>query len=120
MKSVLTLAVLALMLVGTSAFAQNASKGDFKVDGNTEGYSLGSGSGARTQPVFVKFDKKFAAAPVVIVTLTGFSGNAGSDGKMNISVSAENITTEGFVAKVGTWGDTKLAAVYGSWLAVKK
>jgi hypothetical protein len=114
-------AIVALLLVGTmSVFAQAplSAKGNVVVDGKMDGFILGSGSGARSNSTYVAFPSKFAAPPNVIITLTGFSAAAGKDGNVNLGVSAENVTTDGFNVKANTWGDTRVSAVYATWVAV--
>jgi len=120
MKKVLFLLV-ALLLVGTmTTYAQSmlSASGKFTVDGKVDGFNLGAGSGARSNTVYIAFPSKFPTAPNVLVTLSGISAGAGKDGNVNVAVTAENITSEGFNVKASTWGDTRVSAVYGTWVAV--
>jgi hypothetical protein len=113
--------VLSMLILSAFAFSQNTQKGDFKGDGSVEGWTLGQGTGSRSAIIFVKFDKPFAETPTVLVSVTGQSSMAGeTEQKINFNVTAERITRDGFVIKVSTWGETKLLAVYGSWVALGK
>jgi len=114
-----TLMVL-LLALSTLAFGQNNRKGDFAADGSSEGWTLGSGTGTRSYILFVKFEKPYDTAPTVLLSLTGHSGAAGKEGQINVGVTAEKVTRDGFVIKVSTWGDSKIHQVHGSWLAFGK
>ena len=107
-------------MMSPSSAAQSTQKGDFVADGNNEGWSLGAGTGSRTHIIFVKFTKPFDAPPVVMLSLTGHSSISGKDGQINLGIATDKVTNEGFVIKVSTWGDTKVYAVYGSWIAIGK
>jgi H-type lectin domain len=120
MKRNALILVLSMLVLSAFAFSQNTQKGDFKGDGKVEGWTLGEGTGSRSAIIFVKFDKPFTETPTVMVSLTGQSSMAGKNNETNVSVSAERVSRDGFVIKVSTWGETKLLAVYGSWLALGK
>jgi len=108
---------LPLLLVSAMAFAGSIQKGEFQGDVKSEGWTLNAGSGSRSHIVFVKFDKPFDTPPQVVVSMTGSSSAAAKDGSTNIAVSPDRVTRDGFVVKVSTWGESKVFAVYGSWIA---
>ncbi|MDH3251589.1 MAG: H-type lectin domain-containing protein [Ignavibacteria bacterium] len=113
--------ILSMLVLSAFAFSQNTQKGDFRGDGKVEGWTLGEGTGSRSAIIFVKFDKPFSETPTVLVAVTGQSSMAGETAKKtNFNVTADRVTRDGFVIKVSTWDDTKLLAVYGSWLAMGK
>lgn len=109
-----------VFIFAVAAFGQNMQKGDFLANINSENWTLNSGSGMRTHIVYVKFTKTYTEAPTVMLTLTSYDGAAGKDGNARVSLKTENITRDGFVIKVGTWGDSRVAGVEGSWMAFGK
>ncbi|MGA9115630.1 MAG: H-type lectin domain-containing protein [Bacteroidota bacterium] len=117
----MTLTLLALLLVAMPGFAQDMhQKGDFQANVNSEGWTLNSGSGQRSHIVYVKFADTFKEKPAVMLSLTAYDGAAGKDGNIRISVKAENISRDGFVIRVATWGDSRVTGVDGSWVAFGK
>lgn len=113
--------MVALMLVSVVALAaDNMQKGSFQANINSENWTLNGGSGTRTHIVYVKFEKAYSELPQVFLSLTAYDGAAGKDGNVRVSIKAENITRDGFVIKVSTWGDSRVAGVDGSWLAFGK
>jgi hypothetical protein len=117
MKRVALLVALALIALSTIAFGQMIQKGDFAADINSEGWTLGGGNGVRTHIIFVTFEKPFEAVPQVLVSLTGTDASVGKDGTVRVSLKTEKVSREGFVIKVQTWADSRVGAVYGSWIA---
>lgn len=113
-------ALAAIMLVSTVALAENLQKGDFSANFNSENWTLNSGTGQRTHIVYVKFNKTYESQPTVLLTLTGYDGAAGKDGNIRVSMKVENVTRDGFVVKIMTWGDSRVAGVDGTWLAFGK
>ncbi|MBI4535048.1 MAG: hypothetical protein HY708_02135, partial [Ignavibacteriae bacterium] len=60
----------ALLMVSTLAFSQNMQRGDFSGDLNSEGWTLSTGVGVRSQIIFVSFSKPFDSTPELVLTLT--------------------------------------------------
>lgn len=106
-----------VLLLSVAALAQNMQKGDFSANITSENWMLNGGTGTRTHIVFVKFDKPFSAIPTVMVSLTGYDAAAGKDGNVRVSIKPENISRDGFVIKVSTGGDSRIAGIEGSWIA---
>ncbi|MCC5974926.1 MAG: H-type lectin domain-containing protein [Rubellimicrobium sp.] len=75
-----------------------------------------SGEGPREYRQSIRFEDAFAAPPAVTVGLSMWdisnSANARAD------ISAVEIDTEGFVVQFRTWGDTRVARIRASWLAI--
>ncbi len=117
MRNVALFVAVALVLVSALSFGQTIQKGDFTADQNSEGWTLGTGNGVRTHIVFVRFDKPFDSVPEVLVSLTGTDASVGKDGTVRVSVKTEKVNREGLVIKVQTWADSRVGAVYGSWIA---
>lgn len=105
------------LLLSVGAIAQSMQKGDFSANITSENWMLNGGTGARTHIVFVKFDKPFASMPTVMVSLTGYEAASGKDGNVRVSIKPENISRDGFVIKVSTGSDSRVAGIEGSWLA---
>ena len=101
------------------AFAGGMEKGDFVVSGTTEGYRLNTGKGDRIHTEVVTFATEFKTAPKVLATLTGFDATGAEDGTVRVHIGIEKVTKAGFVLKIKTWGESKVGAVWGSWLAVE-
>ena len=116
MRSVLAFAA-AMLLIAATADAQHLEQGGFAAGVNSEGWSLNSGTGTRSYIVFVRFPKPFAEKPSVLLSLTSIDGAPARDGNVRITLKADNVTRDGFVVKISTWGDSRLAGIEGSWLA---
>ena len=117
MKRLMMISALLVLMLSGVALGQNILKGDFSADINAEGWSLGSGSGPRSHIIFVTFEKPFDTAPTIVLTLSGYDASTGKDGTVRVSVKAEKVSRDGFVIKVQTWADSRVGAVYGSWMA---
>jgi len=113
------LAAIFLMTLGTVQ-AQELAQGAFSADVNSEGWSLNAGAGTRQHIVFVRFSRPFAEQPVVILSMTSLDGAPSRDGNIRVALKADNITRDGFVVKISTWGESRLAGIEGSWLAFTK
>jgi hypothetical protein len=113
-------ALVALILCSAFAFAQTIQKGDFVASGNSEGWTLAAGAGERTYIEFVTFDKAFDAPPTVMVSFAGYDATVGKDATVKIHMTVDKITKAGCIIKIKTWGDCKLGAVFGNWLAISK
>ena len=112
--------MIGLLLCSAFALGQTIQKGDFVSSVNSEGWTLAAGTGDRTFIEFVTFDKAFDAAPTVMTSLTGYDGTTGKDGSMKVQLTVDKITKAGCVIKIKTWGDCKVGAVWGSWIAFAK
>jgi len=73
----------------------------------------GSDRVARLQ---VAFSRPFASAPLVQLGLTGFDISERDCARL--TVTAENVTAQGFEIAVGTWFNTRVWRVEVSWLAL--
>lgn len=114
------LVIVAIVAMSTLAYGQSIQRGEFSADMNSEGWSLSAGNGVRTQIIFVSYGKAFETTPEVLIALTGYETAAGKDGLSRVALKLEKVTKEGCVMKVQTWGDSKLNAVYGNWIAFSK
>ena len=106
-----------VFLLSFSGVAQSVQKGDFSANIASENWMLNGGTGTRTHIVFVKFVKPFASIPTVMVSLTGYEAASGKDGNVRVSIKPENISRDGFVIRVSTGSDSRVAGVQGSWFA---
>ncbi|MBM2845300.1 MAG: hypothetical protein HW407_612 [Bacteroidetes bacterium] len=109
-----------LMMVSGIAFAQNIQKGDFAASISSDGWSLAQGTGDRAHIEFITFEKPFADIPKVVVSLTGYEATPGADGSVRVHIAPEKVTKLGCVIKVKTWGDSKVNAAWGSYMAFGK
>lgn len=116
MRPFLVLAVIVFSIFAT-AHSQQLARGEFAAGVTSEGWSLNAGTGTRNHVVFVRFPKPFAEQPSVVLSLTSVDGAPAKDGNIRVALKADNITREGFVVKISTWGDSRVAGMEGTWLA---
>jgi hypothetical protein len=76
-----------------------------------------TGSGEREVVKYVGFSKPFNGKPSVSASLAMVDSSNGANLRVNVSV--QDVTNDGFNVRVATWGDTKLAGVSISWIAVR-
>jgi opacity protein-like surface antigen len=112
-------ALIFLVTIG-SAQAQDLAQGVFAANTNSEGWSLNAGAGTRYHIVFVRFSKAFVEQPVVVLGITAVDGAPARDGNIRVALKADNVTRDGFVVKISTWGESRLSGIEGSWLAFTK
>ncbi|MEO0486994.1 MAG: H-type lectin domain-containing protein [Pseudomonadota bacterium] len=84
---------------------------DFETDG-----PMWSGTGPRVVRQAVAFSDAYKTPPNVQVALTMWDMDSESNPRMD--VSAEQISETGCVLVFRTWGDTRVARVRASWLAI--
>jgi hypothetical protein len=108
------------VLLSGASMAQVMDGGTFSAHIQTEGWALNQGSGMRTHIVFVTFNKTFNETPMVLTSLSALDGAPGKDGSVRVKLVADKVTKSGFVIKIQTWGDSRLAGVDGTWIAYGK
>lgn len=84
---------------------------DFQNDGE-----MWTGEGQRQMRTHVAFAESFRAPPVIHVAMSMW--DVSSDTNNRADVSAEDIDAAGFAIVFRTWGDTKVARIRVSWLAM--
>jgi len=120
MKKVIVLSLILGLFISFN-FAQTTKKielnqsGGFYLDANTSGYNLTNGSGLRSFSYEVKFNPPFKGVPTVFVGVQLIDKTDGSP--IRYSLEPYMVTRDGFSVKVATWGDTKINAIAGSWMA---
>ncbi len=75
-----------------------------------------TGEGEREARVEIRFGQSFVAAPAVMVALSMWDMDRRSNARGDLT--AENITAEGFEMVFRTWGDTRIARLRASWMAM--
>ncbi len=75
-----------------------------------------TGSGQRSRRVAVEFGKPFRSPPAVQVALDMWDMDQKTNQRADIT--SENITERGFDIMFKTWGDTKIARVRATWMAI--
>lgn len=75
-----------------------------------------TGQGARLECQTVRFEQPFLEPPVVHVSLSMWDMDVGANQRADIQ--AQKITCQGFELQFRTWGDTRVARVRASWLAL--
>lgn len=81
-----------------------------------DGGAMWTGHGPRELRRVVTFAEPFRSEPVVQVTLSMWDMDQKTNQRADIS--AEMVTSEGFVIVFRTWGDTRVARVRADWLAI--
>lgn len=81
-----------------------------------DGGPMWTGTGPREGRFAVVFDARFAAAPNVQVALTMWDIDHKHNQRMDIS--AEKVSETGFELVFRTWGDSRVARVRASWIAI--
>lgn len=115
--SFLTLAF--ILSLCTLSYAQTVEDGKFLLNKkNHSNYTLNKNEGERVITLEVKFNNSFPSKPKVIVAIN----TVDADKNHNVRYSAEALfaSTEGFILKVKTWGNSKILSIGGQWLAVSE
>lgn len=81
-----------------------------------DGGEMWTAEGARERQKQVVFDPPFRSAPSVHVGLSLWDTDCRTNAR--IDVSAANVTPDGFDIVFRTWGDTRIARVRVSWIAI--
>lgn len=81
-----------------------------------DGGPMWLGSGPRSVRRQVSFSQPFREPPTVIVNMSMWDVDQGSNQRGDIS--AQNVTRDGFELVFKTWGDTRVARVRASWTAM--
>ena len=84
---------------------------DFEHDGE-----MWTGSGPRHIRSFVHFREPFVSPPVVHVGMSMWDMSNTANSRMDVQSS--DVRPDGFAVTFRTWGDTKVARVRISWLAM--
>lgn len=80
------------------------------------GGPMWTGSGPRSERCRVEFEQPFLEAPCVHIALSMWDIAGGANQRADLQ--AENITAKDFVIRFRTWGDTRVARVRASWMAI--
>jgi hypothetical protein len=81
-----------------------------------DGGEMWTGQGQRERRRHISFDGKFRDPPTVQMSLSLWDVDAGT--VMRADLSAEAVTDSGFDMVFRTWGDTRVARVRISWIAI--
>ncbi|MCY4179328.1 MAG: H-type lectin domain-containing protein [Litoreibacter sp.] len=74
------------------------------------------GTGPRAHNTDITFDERFLTAPALHVGLTMWDIDNAQN--QRVDISAEEITEAGFALVFKTWGDSRIARVRASWMAI--
>lgn len=120
------------LLTSNVLFAQ-VQGGTFFVDKSTKGFNLDSNEGKRETIIEINFNKPFTEKPTVLASLSlidlqgeKFEVEVNSKSTqtletrgLKIALDAAGVSRDGFVLKVVVWGNTKVNAAGGNWIAFK-
>ncbi len=81
-----------------------------------DGGEMWTGTGNREKRKQIVFRESFKTPPLVQCSLSLW--DVDSQTNVRADLEAESITTEGFELVFRTWGDTKVARVRASWIAL--
>lgn len=125
--------ILLIALIPFSKISAQTQGGTFFVDKSTPNFTLHANEGKREAILEINFEKPFTEKPVVLVSLSlidlqgeKFEVDMNVKGTQNletrglkIATEATGVSRDGFVLKVVVWGNTKINAAGGSWIAFK-
>lgn len=81
-----------------------------------DGGEMWTGSGSRIATYHIRFEEPYEQTPTVHLSMTMWDTDVGSNQRLD--VQAANITATGFDIEFRTWGDTRVARVRVSWMAI--
>lgn len=81
-----------------------------------DGGPMWTGTGPREQRYQVEFEEVYANIPNVHVAMSMWDSD--SETNQRIEIAAEDISEAGFELVFRTWGDTRVARVRATWLAI--
>ncbi|MBU2980958.1 H-type lectin domain-containing protein [Lentibacter algarum] len=81
-----------------------------------EGGEMWTGTGNREARKWIAFQEPFKSAPSVQCSLTLWDVDSATN--LRADIEAENIGETGFHLVFRTWGDSKIARIRASWLAI--
>lgn len=81
-----------------------------------DGGDMWTGNGPRERIRQVAFETPFVDAPVVHVSLALW--DIGASANVRGDISTRNVTAAGFDLIFNTWGDTRVARIRASWMAI--
>ncbi len=80
------------------------------------GGEMWSGNGPRERRVPVKFSAEYNSEPSVHISMSLL--DIATDPPIRTAISAENVTKTGFDVVFRTWGDSRVARIRASWIAI--
>lgn len=113
-KSLLFIVLLFAFAVTTHA--QQVLTGTYRFDKKLANYTLDKESGDRSVEMEVTFAKPFEVKPEVLVSVNYL--DADKDLNLRFELKTLSVSRDGFTIQVKTWGDTKIYAIGGGWMAV--
>lgn len=81
-----------------------------------DGGEMWTGTGPRKSVYHITFDEGFEEIPTVHLSMNMWDTDVGSNQRLD--VQAASITKTGFDIEFRTWGDTRVARVRATWLAI--
>ncbi|MEL7166263.1 MAG: H-type lectin domain-containing protein [Pseudomonadota bacterium] len=81
-----------------------------------DGGEMWTGRGQRERRRRIAFAEPFRAAPSVQVSISMW--DVDTETPLRADISAETVTPDGFDLVFRTWGDTRVARVRASWMAL--
>lgn len=105
------------LLLSVTVCGQVFEVGVFQANKTTyPAYTLDKGEGLREINLEIRFTEMFRKKPEIMlgVTLLDMEKDENIRYKMEVSF----VTTEGFVLKIMTWGNTRIFNIGGNWMAI--
>ena len=115
MKKLLLLIAL-VFVFATVTSAQQVLTGNYRFDKKLANYTLDKESGDRSVEMEVTFAKPFDVKPEVLVSVNYL--DADKNLNLRFELKTLSVSRDGFTVQVKTWGDTKIYAIGGGWMAV--
>ncbi len=114
-KAMFFAVVIALFALASTATAQTIQGGKFKADYNSAGWSLHENEGFRSFSIDIVFKKSFEKRPEIVLSTTMLDTDQKYPTRYKIEAKA--VSSEGFLLEVTTWGDSRVNAIEGNWIA---
>ncbi|EBA02846.1 hypothetical protein RB2150_18367 [Rhodobacterales bacterium HTCC2150] len=95
-----------VMVMGSGLLFRHANPGGY----------MWNDQGDREFEVFIPFETTLERKPLVQVNLSGVDASHAQNLRLTLAVKSTSL--EGFVVGAKTWGDTKIASVDISWMAM--
>jgi len=115
MKKLLLLSALFFVFTVTLS-AQQVLTGTFRFDKKMADYTLDKESGDRNVSLEITFAKPFETKPEVLVSVNYL--DADKERNLRYEIKTLSVSRDGFSVQVKTWGDSRIYAIGGGWIAV--
>lgn len=105
-----------MFILNLALYAQpQIQSGGFFFNTGTPGYTLNQNEGRRIVETEIRFNKPFDTKPYVYTSV--ILVDAENKTKIRYAIEPKSVSRDGFVLSAIVWGDTRLNAIGGFWMA---